>query len=236
VPKPSDQLYRFAPLTEYSLWQRISIRIADLSFYVCIKLVGLTTRFETRGAERLEAIESNGKLPIVCFWHNRIFLGTYFWRDRGVVVLTSKSYDGEYIARFIQRFGFGAIRGSSSRGGAAALIQMVRSMRDGHPMAFSVDGPRGPKYKAKQGAVLLAKKTGEPMLPFIVEPRRYWQLKSWDNMQIPMPFTRALAIFGEPIYVNPTAGPDDVARKLEEMQNALDRLTAEGEQWRNRSA
>ena len=233
MPKTSDELYRFAPLIEYSFWQRLSIRLADLLFFVCIKIIGFTTRFEVRGAEHLDEIESRGELPIVCFWHNRIFLGTYFWRNRGVVVLTSKSYDGEYIARFIQRFGFGAIRGSSSRGGATALIEMVRSMRAGHPMAFSVDGPRGPKYQAKQGAVLLAKKTGNAMLPFIVEARRYWQLKSWDNMQIPVPFTRALAIFGRPIYVSPTAGDAELAEKLKEMQNALDQLTVEGDTWRD---
>jgi hypothetical protein len=187
-----------------------------------------------RRTENLAEIESAEKLPIICFWHDRIFLGTYFWRDKGIVVLTSKSFDGEYIARFIQRFGYGAIRGSSSRGGASALIEMIRSMRSGHPMAFSIDGPRGPRYEAKPGAVLLAKKTGNPLLPFIVEPRRYWPLKSWDKMQIPMPFTRALAIIGKPIYVNANAGDDEVKQKLEELQSALDQLTIESKQWSGR--
>lgn len=236
MSKPSDELFSFTPLAGYSLKERISIRLADLLFYLCIKVIGATIRFDVHGAEHLEAIERGNKLPIVCFWHNRIFLGTYFWRNRGVVVLTSKSYDGEYIARFIQRFGFGAIRGSSSRGGAAALIQMTRAMRQGHPMAFSVDGPRGPKYVAKPGAVLVAKRTGNPMLPFVVEPRRCFQLKSWDNMQIPLPFTRAVAIYGPPIYVSPDATDDELKDKLAEMQSALDQLTAEADEWSSNSS
>lgn len=232
--KPRQELYSFAPLTEYPFKKRISIRLADLLMFVCIKLVGITMRFEVRGDENLAEIEAEEKIPIICFWHNRIFLGTYFWRDKGIVVLTSKSFDGEYIARFIQRFGYGAIRGSSSRGGAGALIEMIRSMLSGHPMAFSIDGPRGPRYEAKPGAVLLAKKTGNPLIPFIVEPRRYWQLNSWDKMQIPMPFTRALSIIGKPIYVDANAGDDEVKQKLEELQRALDQLTIEGKQWGGR--
>ena len=234
MPKPSQELYSFAPLSEYPFKKRISIRLADILMFVCIKLVGSTTRFEVRGNENLAEIESEEKIPIICFWHNRIFLGTYFWRDKGIVVLTSKSFDGEYIPRFIQRFGYGAIRGSSSRRGANALIEMIRSMRSGYPMAFSIDGPRGPKYEAKPGAVLLAKKTGNPLLPFIVEPRRYGQLNSWDKMQIPAPFTRALAIIGKPIYVNANAGDDEIKQKLEELQSALDQLTTEGKQWSGR--
>jgi lysophospholipid acyltransferase (LPLAT)-like uncharacterized protein len=231
VTQPRDELYQFAPLREYSLKQRITIRVADLAFYVLIKMIGATTKFEVRGSEHVEAIEAAGKVPIICFWHNQIFLGTYFWRDKGIVVLTSKSFDGEYIARFIQRFGFGAIRGSSSRGGAAALIEMIRSIRDGHAMAFSVDGPRGPRHEAKPGAVLLAKKTGNPLVPFVVQPRRYWQLKSWDRMQIPVPFTRSLAIIGEPIYVESDAGDEKVDAALQTLQSKLDELTHVGLDW-----
>jgi lysophospholipid acyltransferase (LPLAT)-like uncharacterized protein len=231
VTEPRDQLFQFAPLNEYSLKQRITIRLADAAFYLFINIIGATIRFEVQGAENLDAVKEAGKLPIICFWHDRIFLGTYFFRDQGIVVLTSKSFDGEYIARFIQRFGFGAIRGSSSRGGAAALIEMIRSMRDGHAMAFSIDGPRGPRYEAKPGAVLLAKKTGNALLPFIVQPQRYWQLKSWDKMQIPVPFTKALAVIGEPIYVGADASDDEVAERLKELQDVLDQLTDEGRRW-----
>lgn len=234
MPKQKDKVYQFASLADYTLKQRILIRLADLTFYILIKTFGSFTRYELLGAEHLAAIEAVGKIPVLSLWHDRVFLGTYFWRNRGFVVMTSRSFDGEYIARFIQRFGFGAIRGSSSRGGVSALTGMVRSMRDGHPMAFTVDGPRGPRYEAKPGPVILAKKTGNPILPFVIEPYRYWTVKSWDKMQIPRPFTRALAIIGEPIYVDKDADRTEVDRKQMELQRSLDDLTERAKAWSGR--
>ena len=234
MPKQKDKVYQFASLADYTLKQRILIRLADLTFYILIKTFGSFTRYELLGAEHLAAIEAVGKIPVLSLWHDRVFLGTYFWRNRGFVVMTSRSFDGEYIARFIQRFGFGAIRGSSSRGGVSALTGMVRSMRDGYPMAFTVDGPRGPRYEAKPGPVILAKKTGNPILPFVIEPYRYWTVKSWDKMQIPRPFTRALAIIGEPIYVDKDADRTEVDRKQMELQRSLDDLTERAKAWSGR--
>jgi hypothetical protein len=234
VPKQKDKVYQFASLADYTLKQRILIRLADLTFYFLIKVLGSFTRFEVRGAEHLANIEAAGKLPVLGLWHDRVFLGTYFLRGRGLIVMTSKSFDGEYIARFIQRFGFGAIRGSSSRSGVSALAGMVRSMRAGHPMAFTVDGPRGPRYEAKPGAVILAKMTGNPILPFVLEPYRYWTVNSWDKMQIPVPFTRALVIMGEPIYVDKDADRAEIDRKLGELQKSLDDMTEQARSWRGR--
>src|SRR5205823_5355921 len=117
------------------------------------------------------------------------FLSAYFWQRRGIVAMTSQSFDGEYIARFIQRFGFGAARGSSTRGATGAVVEMVRLMRAGCPAAFTIDGPKGPPYVAKMGAVLLAKKTGHPILPFTITAANFWEAnKSWDRFQVPRPF------------------------------------------------
>src|SRR5262249_4792219 len=167
----------------YSIKQRLLIRAADLVFFVLISLIGRTARFEVAGWTNWEAACADRKIPIYTFWHNRVFLSTYFWRKRGIVVMTSRSFDGEYIARFIQRFGYGAARGSSTRGGTGALVEMVRLMKAGRPTAFTIDGPKGPMYVAKLGAVLLAKKTGNPILPFTITARSYWQAKSWDQFQ-----------------------------------------------------
>ena len=128
MPELKDLIYQFASLSEYSLKERFLIRAADLIFFLAIKITGMMTRFEVDGIEHLRAIETAGKVPIYAFWHDRIFLSTYFWKKRGIVVLTSKSFDGEYIARFIQRFGYGAIRGSSSRGGSKALVELIKAM------------------------------------------------------------------------------------------------------------
>lgn len=226
-----EKLYRFASLAEYSLKERLLIRLADYAFFVLIKFIGTTVRFETEGLEYLEAIERSRRPPIYAIWHNRIFLGTYYLRGRGIVFLTSQSFDGEYIARFIQRFGYGSIRGSSTRGGAAGLVEMIRKMKVGLPMGFTVDGPKGPRYEAKTGAVLLAKKTGNPILPFIVEARNYWTINSWDRLQIPRPFTRAIMLFGEPVYVGEKASDREIEAKRGELQRSLDRLVTRGKEW-----
>ena len=149
MPNRKDRYYRFADLSNYSFKERLTIRIVDWACFVVMSLIGMTIRFEVEGLENLESIIAGGKLPIWAFWHDRIFLSTYYFRKRGIVVITSKSRDGEYIARSIQRFGFGAIRGSSSRGAARALVEMRNAMRVGLETGFSVDGPKGPRYEAK---------------------------------------------------------------------------------------
>ncbi len=136
--------------------------------------------------------------------------------------MSSRSFDSEYIARFIQRFGYGAARGSSTRGGKAALIQMIRAVRSGKSAAFTVDGPRGPIYEAKPGAVLLAAKANAALLPFSISLNRYWQLPSWDKIQIPKPFARAVVVLGEPIKVEDDATTHE--DKQQELQRALDEL------------
>lgn len=232
----TDQLqkvYEITPLSSYPFKDRLLIRLADWAFFLLIRLIGVTMRYETEGWENFEAIEQAGKLPIYSFWHDRIFAGTYFFRDRGIVVITSQSKDGEYIARFIKRLGYGAIRGSSTRGGTKALVEMIRCMKQGLPMAFSLDGPKGPRYEAKPGAVLLAKKTGNPLMPFVVECRHFFRLKSWDRMQIPRPFTKVRIIIAEPVYVSPEAGETELQNALAHLQLSLDELVKRGEQWRN---
>lgn len=227
-----QEVYKPAQLTAYSLKERFLIRLADLAFYASISLIGKTLRYETEDWENFEKAHGGGKIPIYVFWHNRIFAGTYFFRNRGIVVITSQSFDGEYIARFIQRFDYGAVRGSSTRGGVSALVELIRVMRKGLPAAFSIDGPKGPKYVAKSGACLLAKKTQNPMMPFVVETQNYWEVRSWDKLQIPKPFSRVRVFIGEPIYVSKDADDAEIENKRLELQKSLDELVERGQQWR----
>lgn len=219
-----DRAYTFADLSGYSFKERLMIRAADLAFFLTIKLIGSTVKFEVNGWENWEAAGRDGKIPIYTFWHDRIFLSIYFWQRRGIVVMTSRSFDGEYIARFIQRFGAGAARGSSSRGATGAFVEMVRLMRAGCATAFTIDGPRGPRHVAKMGAVLLAKKTGNPVLPFTITPEKFWNTKSWDRAQIPKPFSRAYVWIAPPIFVPPDADDAELQAKRDELQRALDDL------------
>jgi len=227
-----DRAYTFASLSSYSLKDRLLIRSADLVFFILINLIGRTVRFEIEGWDNWEAASRDGKTPIYTFWHNRVFLATYFWRRRRIVVMTSRSFDGEYIARFIQRFGYGAARGSSTRGATGAIVEMVRLMRAGCPTAFTIDGPKGPRYVAKMGAVLLAKKTGNPILPFAITARKFWEAKkSWDGFQTPKPFTRARVYIAPPIYVPPDADEEQLKAKRDELQSALDEINQRPEEW-----
>ena len=227
-----NRAYEFADLSGYSFLDRLKIRAADLLFYLLINLIGLTARFEVIGWENHEKAEANGGLPIYVFWHDRIFLTTYWWRNRRIVVMTSRSFDGEYIARFIQRFGYGAVRGSSTRGGAGAIVEMTRLMRAGCTTAFTIDGPKGPRHIAKMGAVMLAKKSGQPIVPVTMALERYWTTPSWDLFQIPKPFTRACVFVAPPIYVPADADEATLAAKRNELQQTLDDLNHQSEEWR----
>lgn len=216
--------YRFADLSGYTTGQRLAVRAAGLVFYLLIRALGATARFRVEGWEHWDESWRGGP-PVMAFWHEQIFLTTYYFRRRRIVVMTSRSFDGEYIARFIQRFGYGAARGSSTRGGVGALVEMARLVRSGCAAGFTVDGPRGPRRVAKTGALLLAKKTGRPVLPFAVTPERFWRLGSWDRLQIPRPFTRAVVRLAPPLYV--PADADDARLELlrGELQSALERLS-----------
>jgi len=227
-----DRAYQFADLSDYSFTDRLKIRLADLVFYFLINYIGLTARFEVVGWENHDKAEENGGLPIYVFWHDRIFLTTYWWRKRRIVVMTSRSFDGEYIARFIQRFGYGAVRGSSTRGGVGAIVEMARLMRAGCTTAFTIDGPKGPRYVAKMGAVLLAKKTGHPIMPVTMALGSYWTISSWDKFQIPKPFTKARVYVAPPIYVPADADEELLNAKRDELQASLDGLTKECDDWR----
>jgi lysophospholipid acyltransferase (LPLAT)-like uncharacterized protein len=224
--------YRFADLSSYPLKKRFLIRAADLAFFLLIKLIGRTIRWQVEGWENWEAANRDERIPIYAFWHNRIFLATYYFQKRRIVVMTSQSFDGEYIARFIQRFGYGATRGSSTRGAVGAIVEMARLVRAGSPAGFSIDGPKGPRYVAKMGAVLLAKKTGQPILPFTITAQRFWEAKrSWDGFQVPFPFSRARVDIAPPIYVSADTNDDGLEAKRDELQATLDEINVHGKVW-----
>jgi lysophospholipid acyltransferase (LPLAT)-like uncharacterized protein len=224
--------YKFANLSSYPPTKRLLIRAAGIAFFLLIKVIGRTIRWQVEGWENWKAANCNGQVPIYTVWHNRVFLATYFFRNRSIVVMTSQSFDGEYIARFIQRFGFGAARGSSTRGAVGALIEMARLMRAGSPGGFTIDGPKGPRYVAKMGAVLLAKKTGQPILPFTITAQKFWEAKrSWDGFQVPLPFSRARVDIAPPIYVSANADDEALEAKRVELQASLDRVNRIGKEW-----
>ena len=168
--------------------------------YPIVRSLTSTWKWKVSGAEHVDAITAAGHQPILALWHGRILAATPYFQRRGIVAMASENFDGEWIARILGKFGYGAARGSTSRGGPAALRQLVRDVK-AHGAAFTLDGPRGPVEVAQPGAVWLARASGQPLLPFHSEAASSWTLNSWDRTQIPKPFTTVAMVIGKPIYV-----------------------------------
>jgi lysophospholipid acyltransferase (LPLAT)-like uncharacterized protein len=215
---------------EFSRWQRFQIGFME-HFGALLIRIGGTLHWETRGTECLQDALAQGERIILAFWHNRIVSSTWYWRNRGIVAMTSMNFDGEYIARVLRGFGYGSARGSSSRGGLAALIEMAGCLATGKDVAFAVDGPRGPRYVAKPGPVLLARRTGCPIFCFHISTQRYLQLNSWDRFQVPAPFSRALLLGAPLIRVPADTDREGLLAKQAEVQNVLDALRTEGDHF-----
>jgi lysophospholipid acyltransferase (LPLAT)-like uncharacterized protein len=205
--------------------KRLQAHLISILGYRIVGLLGSTLRWKTEGLEHYDAIVNSGKQPIMGFWHGRILPATYYFRRRGIVVITSENFDGEWIAGIIERFGYGTARGSTSRGAKKALLQLTRDLAAGKPAGFTLDGPRGPARVAQPGAVWLAKATGNPVLPFHLEADRAWTVNSWDRTQIPKPFATVSIAMGEPFAVpgdTDAAGIEDARRLLESRLAALE--------------
>jgi lysophospholipid acyltransferase (LPLAT)-like uncharacterized protein len=183
-----------APEWQGSWRKRSEVSAISTLGYPLLKTLGATWRW------RVSAIRAAGHQPILGFWHGRIPAATIYFQRRGMVVITSQNYDGEWIARIITKFGYGTARGSSSRGGPRALKQLVRDVRSSS-VAFTLDGPRGPAHVAQPGAVWLSKVTGNPLMPYHSEAMASWTINSWDRTQIPKPFTTVAAAIDVPLYV-----------------------------------
>jgi lysophospholipid acyltransferase (LPLAT)-like uncharacterized protein len=192
--------------------------------YPLINALGHTLRWRVEGLEHLETIRAAGRQPVMAFWHGRILPATYYFRRRGIVVITSENFDGEWIARIIERFGYGTARGSSSRGGIKAMLQLRRDVQSGRPAGFTLDGPRGPARVAQAGAVWLASATGNPVLPFHLEASSHWSLNSWDRTQIPKPFSTVALSVGEPMDVPAEASDDTLEQARLELERRLGAL------------
>ena len=205
-------------------WRASSRKRAELALisglgYPILAALGSTYRYVIDGLEHLQSAQALGH-PIHAFWHGRILPGAVYFRQCGIVVITSENFDGEWIARIITRFGYGTARGSSSRGALKAMRQLIREVTE-RPVAFPLDGPRGPARVAQPGALWLSKATGNPIIPFHLEADRHWTMKSWDRTQIPKPFTTVALAIAEPIYVPRDADDSALEQARLDLQQSL---------------
>jgi lysophospholipid acyltransferase (LPLAT)-like uncharacterized protein len=188
--------------------------------YPIVAALGRTLTWKVDGAHRYDELVRTGRPPILALWHGRILPATLYWRNRGIVAMTSANFDGEWVAQLMARFGYRAARGSTSRGGSRALVQLRRELAAGQTAAFTVDGPRGPARIAQPGAVWLAGVTGYPVLPFHIEADRYWTASSWDRTLIPRPFSTVAVAIGEPFEVSGTSD-ETVEQSRRELEQRL---------------
>jgi hypothetical protein len=202
-------------------------RVVPYFAYAYVSLVGLTTRLTTvRGGIR-DGLKARNRRFIYAFWHQRQVFFTWAHRGVGAAVLVSRSKDGEMIAETMRLSDIGAVRGSSSRGAAAAVRGLMEVLHSGLDIGITPDGPKGPAREVKDGVVFLAQKLGVPIVPVTnALSRRIEIKKAWDRFQVPLPFGRAVVAYGEPIEVGPD---DDLAAKAAELKAALDRITTEAD-------
>lgn len=168
-----------------------------------VRLLNRTLRFSQEGLEPCLRLRSQGKNVVAAFWHDELFPLIHLHRRQGIVAVVSQSRDGEFLSQIMTRFGFKLARGSSRRGGAAALIAAKAAMREqGADVVFTVDGPRGPRHKVKAGAIYLAAKSGAPLVPIRVFMSRSLVFrKTWDQFQLPWPGARCRAVYGQPYQI-----------------------------------
>lgn len=230
APKPNAQPE--VRLPQLTRWRQMQIPLIASAAYSAVRLLGPTLRTEVIGVHNAVQFREGGQPAIGAFWHRCIFSSIWFWRNRGIVVLNTVNFDGQWTRRVIERLGFGTAQGSSSRGGVEGLTAMAQSLEEGKHVAFTIDGPRGPRYVAKPGPVILARRTGKPIFVFHMGLERAHTLKkSWDQFQIPFPFSRAIVVVAPMIRVPTDADSEAMKAKQAEMQAALERVRDVAESW-----
>jgi lysophospholipid acyltransferase (LPLAT)-like uncharacterized protein len=209
----------------FSRGQDFLLTLISWATTIAVRLIGPTMRFAVSCEE--DSPRSLEQRPFVySFWHQCTFAATYLWRDLNIRVMSSTSFDGEFTARMIRRFGFLPVRGSSSRGAVRGLLSMRKEIEAGWTVAFTIDGPRGPRFITKPGPVLLARASRVPMAVFHIAIEKAWVLNTWDRLMIPKPFTKALMRVGTLIPVPEDIRAEDLDRYNALLQSALDRVKA----------
>ncbi len=190
-----------------------------------IDLLFSTMKIEREGLEKVKPIISSGKV-IFAVWHSRMLLFAYLCKGLNGAAMVSRSKDGEIAARIIQRQGHEAVRGSTRKGGLHALSMLIKKIKEENKPGLIVpDGPQGPRCKVQPGIIILAKKTGYPIVPISYSAKKIKVFASWDRFILPFPFTKCRAVYGAPIYVPQDADKDEKKKRLMLLENELNRIT-----------
>jgi lysophospholipid acyltransferase (LPLAT)-like uncharacterized protein len=219
-------------LPQYPLWRRLQIPLIASAAIALVRTLGPTLRFEILGWQHPERVYASGRRCIWSFWHCGI-LGVLWWhRHHGVVVMNSTNFDGQWTRKLIEHLGYGTAQGSSTRGGLRGLADMARRLEEGRDVAFTIDGPRGPRFVAKPGPAMLARRTSCPIMVFhVAYEHAKTFLNTWDHFQMPRPFSRAVMAFAPPIEVPADASREVLGEKHAQMQSELERARAFADSW-----
>ena len=209
----------------FTLTQRVLLTLISWATTIAVRLIGPTMRFAV-SCEENSPLSLEQRPFVYSFWHQCTFAATYLWRNLDIRVMSSTSFDGEFTARMIRRFGFVPVRGSSSRGAVRGLLGLRKEIATGYTVAFTIDGPRGPRFLTKPGPVLLARSSGVPMAVFHIAIDRKWTLNTWDRLLVPKPFSRALMRVGSLIPVPEDMPSEELERYNGMLQSSLDRVKA----------
>ncbi|WP_284351641.1 lysophospholipid acyltransferase family protein [Roseisolibacter agri] len=207
----------------------LRVRLGVAAGTVVLRLLALTWRFREVGREGWHALRATpGTGVVVACWHGQLLPLVWHHRGEGVAVLISEHRDGEIIARVARALGYDTVRGSTSRGGGRALLELVGVLRRGREIAVTPDGPRGPRHTFAPGALIAAQRAGVPIIGVVAHVDRSWRLRSWDRFEIPKPFARITVAYGDPTPV-PGATPREAAEHGAAFAALMDALGARAE-------
>jgi lysophospholipid acyltransferase (LPLAT)-like uncharacterized protein len=215
-----------------SAFRRAQVPVISGAAYAFARITGPTLRYEVLGWQHIERVHRQNRRCVYSFWHQTIFLAMWWWRHRGVVAMKSANFDGQVLGNALKKLGFDVTFGSSSHGGLRGISVLAGRVKQGHDVAFAADGPRGPRYIAKPGPVILARRSGCPIVAFhlFAEHAHVFE-KAWDLFQLPRPFSRVVLVIGPPIEVSDEIGRSAVERKQDDLQRALQRARETAESW-----
>jgi hypothetical protein len=206
---------------------RVHPGVASFLGSLVIRFLGITWRIERRNLENLETARSLAKQGVVSFWHGRLIVIAYTHRTWGISVLASEHPDGDLMGRAVAWLGWGHVKGSSTRRGAAGFRELAAVLRAGRDAGLTIDGPRGPRGVVQQGATELARMTGSVVIPVTNSARPRRLLGTWDRFQVPGPFARVVVAYGEPFLVPFELDREERERYRRRLERALQELTAE---------
>lgn len=206
-------------------WHRVMLRWGPGVAFFLIKFLQKTMKFEELNGERVELFWKRGENAIGAFWHGRLLMTPLIYKGRGLKILTSRHRDGELISRTVHRFGLETVRGSSTRGGIAGIKGLARALQEGFDVAVAPDGPRGPRNKVQMGVIQLARISGRPIFPLTFSATRRKVLHTWDHFMLPLPFSRGVFVWGEPIWVDHSADMGEMERKAALLERKLLEIT-----------